>query len=241
MKGFSFCKSRIFEYSTLFAHLKSKKRNSKKIQKCPEARSAYSRLIHTEPSLPRIKLKLSTQRPPDKTDETLKVEPVVEETFSEQDLDSSDNDASVATSASTAPKQRGKRKGQGGKTFSRKKPKLNEMIPPRDPKPMRKRGMKSALSKLLHALKQYVIALGLIRFRRDTYGFFLEPVDQTVIKDYSAIVKNPMDLGTFSFSLLHSGTMEIKLENDQYSHYHEFKVRLYFLKYWILKLSLAGL
>jgi Bromodomain len=31
--------------------------------------------------------------------------------------------------------------------------------------------------------------------RRDAYGFFLEPVDLTIVTDYTSIIKEPMDLG----------------------------------------------
>jgi hypothetical protein len=33
--------------------------------------------------------------------------------------------------------------------------------------------------------------------RKDAYGFFLEPVDQSVITDYSTVIKRPMDLGVY--------------------------------------------
>ncbi|KAJ3254242.1 Bromodomain containing protein 7 [Boothiomyces macroporosus] len=38
--------------------------------------------------------------------------------------------------------------------------------------------------------------------QRDTYGFFLYPVDTTLVPDYANIIKNPMDLGTMKEKVL---------------------------------------
>lgn len=50
--------------------------------------------------------------------------------------------------------------------------------------------------------------------RRDTYGFFLEPVNPDEVPDYTDVVKEPMDLAT----------MEKKLHGGVYRRQDEFQV-----------------
>ncbi|KAI9014966.1 hypothetical protein BC832DRAFT_179339 [Gaertneriomyces semiglobifer] len=59
----------------------------------------------------------------------------------------------------------------------------------------KKKGLYTVLDKLISALKH-----------KDHYGFFLEPVDTSIVKDYLTVVKTPMDLGT----------MDMKVQNRQY-------------------------
>ena len=60
----------------------------------------------------------------------------------------------------------------------------------------------SLLTKLLQAF-----------YTKDPYGFFYDPVDVSVVTDYSTIIKNPMDLGT----------MNKKITNQQYATLREFQ------------------
>lgn len=48
---------------------------------------------------------------------------------------------------------------------------------------------------------------------KDTYGFFLVPVDTSIVTDYLDVIKTPMDLGT----------MEKKVNRRQYKHIDEFR------------------
>jgi hypothetical protein len=50
--------------------------------------------------------------------------------------------------------------------------------------------------------------------RKDAYGFFLEPVDTSIVTDYLTIITNPMDLGT----------MRRKVANNAYTNIDSFKV-----------------
>ncbi|KAJ2755063.1 hypothetical protein GGI19_001954 [Coemansia pectinata] len=49
--------------------------------------------------------------------------------------------------------------------------------------------------------------------KRDSYGFFLEPVDTAIITDYLGVIKTPMDLGT----------MQRKVETNKYRSIAEFR------------------
>jgi len=91
--------------------------------------------------------------------------------------------------------------------------------------------------------------------RRDAYGFFLQPVDVSLVPDYTTVIKEPMDFGnifgnmtTLSFffydygiglSILNNtvmmlntismyiylGTMQQKIDNKVYRNLSEFEVR----------------
>jgi hypothetical protein len=52
------------------------------------------------------------------------------------------------------------------------------------------------------------------RYRKDAYGFFLKPVDTTLVPDYLSVIKNPMDFGT----------MREKVVRNMYKSIDDFKV-----------------
>lgn len=69
-------------------------------------------------------------------------------------------------------------------------------------------------------------------YRRDVYGFFLEPVETSIITDYLSVIKTPMDLGSIrnkveqrvydsleafevSFSLFSISPIHLQLESIQ--------------------------
>ncbi|KNC95881.1 uncharacterized protein SPPG_08745 [Spizellomyces punctatus DAOM BR117] len=66
----------------------------------------------------------------------------------------------------------------------------------------RKKGLYTILKKVIAALKQ-----------KDHYGFFLEPVDTSLVTDYMTVISEPMDLGT----------MEKRVERREYKSYDAFK------------------
>ncbi|CAG8542863.1 12089_t:CDS:10, partial [Cetraspora pellucida] len=66
----------------------------------------------------------------------------------------------------------------------------------------KKKDLKTILTKLMDSFN-----------KKDAYGFFLEPVDTTVVTDYLTIIQKPMDFGT----------MRQKIERNEYSSIDEFK------------------
>ncbi|CAB4384525.1 unnamed protein product [Rhizophagus irregularis] len=66
----------------------------------------------------------------------------------------------------------------------------------------KKKDLKTILNKLLDSFE-----------KKDAYGFFLEPVDTSIVTDYSTIISNPMDLGT----------MRRKVNNNEYTDIDTFK------------------
>ncbi|TPX62436.1 hypothetical protein SpCBS45565_g07038 [Spizellomyces sp. 'palustris'] len=91
----------------------------------------------------------------------------------------------------------------------------------------RKKGLYTILKKVIAALKQ-----------KDHYGFFLEPVDTSIVTDYMTVISEPMDLGMQMpsvglallvltllviaiFKIL--GTMEKRVERREYKSYDAFK------------------
>ncbi|KAJ2725691.1 hypothetical protein GGI07_001059 [Coemansia sp. Benny D115] len=68
--------------------------------------------------------------------------------------------------------------------------------------PMTTVSLKSSLERLIKRIR-----------KRDSYGFFLEPVDTTAIPDYLGIIKTPMDLGT----------IQRKVETNGYTGIDEFR------------------
>jgi hypothetical protein len=51
--------------------------------------------------------------------------------------------------------------------------------------------LKKRKTPLSVALEKILITI----IQKDTYGFFLRPVDPKLVPDYHVIIKNPMDLG----------------------------------------------
>ncbi|CAJ0879615.1 13033_t:CDS:2, partial [Entrophospora sp. SA101] len=66
----------------------------------------------------------------------------------------------------------------------------------------KKKEIKVVLIKLLESIN-----------KKDTYGFFLEPVDTSVVTDYLDVIEKPMDFGT----------MRQKIEKNEYKTIDEFK------------------
>ncbi|KAI9286342.1 hypothetical protein BC943DRAFT_359507 [Umbelopsis sp. AD052] len=94
---------------------------------------------------------------------------------------------STATGAESTPKSTSK---------SKKKTKQPRVWTPA------KRDLKTICSRLLDTF-----------IKRDAYGFFLEPVDTTIVTDYLTVIKKPMDFKT----------MRQKLESNQYPDMDAFK------------------
>ncbi|CAJ0649779.1 3364_t:CDS:10 [Entrophospora sp. SA101] len=69
----------------------------------------------------------------------------------------------------------------------------------------KKKEIKVVLIKLLESIN-----------KKDTYGFFLEPVDTSVVTDYLDVIEKPMDFGT----------MRQKIEKNEYKTIDEFKTDL---------------
>ncbi|KAJ2845004.1 hypothetical protein IWW36_004964 [Coemansia brasiliensis] len=62
--------------------------------------------------------------------------------------------------------------------------------------------LKSSLQRLVRRIR-----------KRDSYGFFLEPVDTEAVPDYLSVISQPMDLGT----------MQAKVEAEEYRSINEFR------------------
>jgi hypothetical protein len=77
---------------------------------------------------------------------------------------------------------------------------------------IKKKSLYTILTKLIQNLKPYYF-ISVFIIRKDQWGFFLWPVDTSVVQDYLSIVKFPMDLST----------MERKVYNREYKTAEEFK------------------
>ncbi|KAI9249038.1 hypothetical protein BY458DRAFT_525889 [Sporodiniella umbellata] len=99
------------------------------------------------------------------------------------------------SSVSEKPKKRGR------PTNKAKAAALLAQLPPKIPENP-KRDLKAVLAKLLDNLQ-----------KRDTYGFFLEPVDPQFVPDYLKIIQSPMDFST----------MNHKLNGGQYKSVQDFR------------------
>ncbi|ORY96241.1 hypothetical protein BCR43DRAFT_491328 [Syncephalastrum racemosum] len=92
------------------------------------------------------------------------------------------------------PQQKPKKRGRPAKNKAPPKPE------PKAPEPVRK-DLKTICIRLLDTLE-----------KRDAYGFFLQPVDTSVVQDYLTVIKHPMDFST----------MRKKLERGEYHHMDDF-------------------
>ncbi|CAO3694188.1 unnamed protein product [Rhizopus stolonifer] len=103
--------------------------------------------------------------------------------------------SSMKSNSSDKPKKRGR------PTNKAKAAALLAQLPPKIPENP-KRDLKTILTKLLENLQ-----------KRDTYGFFLEPVDPNFVPDYLKVIKSPMDFST----------MNQKLNNESYKTVDDFR------------------
>ncbi|CAO3617402.1 unnamed protein product [Cunninghamella blakesleeana] len=62
-------------------------------------------------------------------------------------------------------------------------------------------------------LKSHLLKLWDSLSKRDAYGFFLEPVDTSIVQDYLTVIKKPMDFST----------MKKKVEHHKYKTIHDFR------------------
>ncbi|OAJ40677.1 hypothetical protein BDEG_24384 [Batrachochytrium dendrobatidis JEL423] len=92
------------------------------------------------------------------------------------------NSAASATLNATKPK-RPKSRGKG---FSRKRKERPADGISRSTK-RRKLPLEQVLSRMIDMIRQ-----------KDSYGFFLEPVDPNIVTDYSTVIREPMDLSTMA-------------------------------------------
>ncbi|KAJ2992761.1 Bromodomain containing protein 7 [Globomyces sp. JEL0801] len=138
---------------------------------------------------PRFKIKFKANAV-ESTSSHIKSDPV-ESQSPELDLldiegDADQTNGSISKSSALKPAKRKKAATDSSPRLSKRK----------------KTSLSTCLGKLIAILQQ-----------KDTYGFFLAPVDQTLVTDYSAIVKNPMDLGT----------MKEKVDKRIYNNHIDFK------------------
>ncbi|KAI9315499.1 hypothetical protein BX666DRAFT_1956104 [Dichotomocladium elegans] len=91
--------------------------------------------------------------------------------------------------------QKPKKRGRPAKSKSQPKPEPRVNEAPR-------KDMKTVCTKLLDTFE-----------KRDAYGFFLQPVDTSIVKDYLTVIKQPMDFLT----------MRRKLQSDLYPDMDAFK------------------
>ncbi|KAI9499079.1 hypothetical protein BDB00DRAFT_783668 [Zychaea mexicana] len=103
--------------------------------------------------------------------------------------------ASVSTTA-TNLEHKPKKRGRPAKVKVPPKPE------PRPAPEQPKRDLKTIGAKLLDTLE-----------KRDSYGFFLKPVDTSIVTDYLTVIKHPMDFST----------MRKKLKADEYSDIEDFR------------------
>ena len=119
-------------------------------------------------------------------------------------------------------KSKPKKRKKATLTEPRKK-RPNDDGPPKAPPMIKKKSLYTVLTKLVAVLKA-----------KDTWGFFITPVDTSRVPDYLNVVKYPMDLGKLSLNLVlkidyYAGTMEKKVYNRQYANAEAFKVCLPFI------------
>ncbi|KAJ1790699.1 hypothetical protein LPJ62_001795 [Coemansia sp. RSA 2167] len=91
------------------------------------------------------------------------------------------------TPQSAGPRRRGRPPLRGARSFSVVR---RQTLPPAPARTASESltttvSLKSSLQRLIKRIR-----------KRDSYGFFLEPVDTAVVSDYLGVIDNPMDLGT---------------------------------------------
>ncbi|KAJ2706917.1 hypothetical protein FB645_001212 [Coemansia sp. IMI 203386] len=134
-------------------------------------------------------------------------------TFEHMPLTPASASASASASATPAPpgtvKRRGRPplRGRRSSSISSWQARGNPMAATRKPFSASQGinttvSLKSSLSRLIKRIR-----------KRDSYGFFLEPVDTKVITDYLTVIKQPMDLGT----------IQIKVESNSYMSIGDFR------------------
>ncbi len=83
-------------------------------------------------------------------------------------------------------KSKPKKRKKAPLTEPRKRRPVDDAMP-RLPPVIKKKSLYTVLTKLIATLKQ-----------KDTWGFFIEPVDTSAVPDYLNVIKYPMDLGRIS-------------------------------------------
>ncbi|KAJ1954293.1 hypothetical protein EC988_002513 [Linderina pennispora] len=112
----------------------------------------------------------------------------------------SDNESFENRTVSEAPVP--KRRGRPPKNGRKKQRTAYVVRRPPGNAPTTTVSLRSSLERLITRIK-----------KRDSYGFFLDPVDTTVITDYLSVIDEPMDLGT----------MQSKVERNAYYSIDEFR------------------
>ncbi|KAJ2747841.1 hypothetical protein GGI20_000136 [Coemansia sp. BCRC 34301] len=142
-----------------------------------------------------------------------------ESVVSYMDTDDSDGDgrtyehSAPAASGATTPRTSGGTGRPRGRPPLRGRRSLSQSVRPTNSGlPGLSRKPTNALTTSV-SLKSSLLRLVLRIRKRDSYGFFLEPVDTSAIPDYLGIIKSPMDLGT----------MQRKVETNRYRSIAEFR------------------
>ncbi|KAJ2452936.1 hypothetical protein EV183_002605 [Coemansia sp. RSA 2336] len=113
-------------------------------------------------------------------------------------LDVSDDGTAPPETPSNLPRRRGRPPQQSRRSSSAGQ---RTSTPPTGPLATTVT-LKSSLQRLVRRIR-----------KRDSYGFFLEPVDTEAVPDYLSVISQPMDLGT----------MQAKVEAEQYRSINEFR------------------
>ncbi|KAJ2836040.1 hypothetical protein FBU31_001469, partial [Coemansia sp. 'formosensis'] len=141
-----------------------------------------------------------------------------ESVMSDMDTDDSDGDgrtydhSSLYSSAAATPKAPGGTGRPRGRPPLRGRRSLSQSTRPPTRAPGFPRKPVNTLTTSV-SLKSSLLRLVKRIRKRDSYGFFLEPVDTSVITDYLGVIKAPMDLGT----------MQRKVEASKYRSIAEFR------------------
>ncbi|KAJ3006876.1 hypothetical protein HKX48_009422 [Thoreauomyces humboldtii] len=116
------------------------------------------------------------------------------------DVDEEDN-KTVTLDANGAPGRQSRKTKPRGKGFTPRRRSTGDAKGAWKP---RKKSLHTILSKLITAFKN-----------KDHYGFFLDPVDLSVVTDYMKVISEPMDLGTMDKKVRERAYREIaEFKND---------------------------